>query len=96
MGVTTHAHRDDLDQRRTQAGARPFDRPGERGGNSIRIGPIDGDAGNAIAGGFVSENPSRRLLVHWRGQRRLVVFDAEHGWQATGSADVDRFVPFSE
>ncbi len=55
MRVAAHAHRDDLDQRRSLARARAFGRPGERGGNFVGIGAVDGQAGNAVA-----ERPCRR------------------------------------
>ena len=71
-------------------------RPRRRLPRSRRIGAIDGDARDAVAGRLVREHAHGRLVAYGRRQCRLVVLDAEDRRQATGSAQVDRLVPLAE
>ena len=96
MRVAAHPHADQLDQRRALAGARAFGRPGERGGDRVRIGAVDRDARDAVAGRLVGEHAHRRLLAHRRRERRLVVLHAEDRGQPARGAQVDRLVPLAE
>jgi hypothetical protein len=66
MGMAAHPHGDNLDQRGAVAGAGPFRRPGERGRDFVRVGAVDGDAGNAVAGCLVGEHTGRRVVAHRR------------------------------
>ena len=74
----------------------PFHGPGEGCRDLVRIGAVDGDAGDAVADRLVCEHADGRLVAHGRRQRRLVVLDAEDRRQATGGAQVDRLVPLAE
>ena len=96
VGMAAHAHGDDFDQRRTETIARPLDGPRKGGGDRVGIGAVDGDAGDAVAGGLVGEHTHGRLLDDRRRQRPLVVLDAEHRRQPARGAEVDRFVPLAE
>ena len=96
MRVAAHPHRDNLDQRRAGARTRPVGRPGERGGDRVRIGAVDGDARNAVPERLVGEDARRGVLGHRRRQRRLVVLQAEHRGQLAHGAQVDGLVPLAE
>ena len=56
MGMTAHAHGYELDQRGSQSATCALGGPGERRGDGIRIGAVDGDGRNAVAEGFVGEH----------------------------------------
>src|SRR5262249_27923718 len=56
VGVATEAHRDELDQRRTEAGAGTFGGPSESAGNRLRVGAGERQPGHAVAGGLVCED----------------------------------------
>ena len=94
--MTAHAHRDELDERRSEARARAIRRPGKRCRHLVGVGAVDRDAGNAIAARLVGEDASRRLRRQRRRERNLVVLDAEDRRQPSGGAEVDRFVPLAE
>ncbi len=94
--VAAQAHRDRLDQRRAEAGARALGRPPEGAGNRLGIGAVDRDPRHAVARGLVRERPHRRLIRHRRRQRGLVVLDAEDRRQPARGAQVDRLVPLAE
>ncbi len=96
VGVTAHAHRHGLDQRRTQPAARPFDGPGKCRGNRIGIGAVGGDARDPVADRLVGKHPGGSLLGDGRRQRGLIVLDTKDGRQAPHRAEVDRFVPFAQ
>ena len=96
MRVAAHPHRHHLDQRGPVARPRTLGGPGERGGDLIRIGAVDGDAGNAVAGGLVRKDARRGILAHRRGERGLVVLQTEDRGQLRGGARIDRLVPLAE
>ena len=94
--VSAHSHRDQLDERGTEAGARPFGRPCECRGDDVRIVAVERDARDAVAGGLVSEHADRGLLADWRRESGLIVLDAEDRRQPPRRAQVDRLVPLAE
>ena len=96
MGMPAHAHRHELNQRRPEPRSRPLDRPSDGRRDLVGVGAVDRDAGNAVAGGLVSEHPHGRLLAHRRRQRGLIVLEAEDRGKLAGRAQVDRLVPFAE
>ena len=96
MRVSAHAHGDHFDQRRPLARAGALRGPREGGGHFIGIGAVDGEAGNAVAGGLVGEHARGRVVAHRRRERGLVVLQAEDRRQLGGGAGVDRFVPLAE
>ena len=77
--------------------SRAVGRPGECRGDGVRVGAVDGDARDAVAG---APCPRRRAtadcVAYRRRQRDLVVLDAEDRRQPLRGAEVDRLVPFAE
>ncbi len=94
--VPADAHRDQLDQRRAAALARPFGGPRERAGNRFRIGPVQRQARNPVPERLVGEHAHGALIARRRGQRGLVVLHAEDRGQPARGAEVDRLVPLAE
>ena len=94
--VAAHAHRHELEQCRAVSAAGALRRPRERRGDRLGIRSIDGDARHAVTGRLVGKHARRRVLVHRRRQRRLVVLQTEHGRQLPHRAEIDRLVPFAQ
>ena len=94
--VAAHAHRDELDERRTEAAARPFGRPGERRGDGVGVGAVERDPRYPVAGGLVCEDAHGALIANRRRQRSLIVLHAENRRQPADGAQVDRFVPLAQ
>ncbi len=94
--VAAHAHGDELDERRTEAGAGALDGPVERRGDLVGIRAVDRNPGNPVACGFVGEHADGGLLAHGRRERRLVVLHAEDRRELPHRAEIDRLVPLAE
>jgi hypothetical protein len=74
----------------------PLGRPRERRRDRIGVGSVERDAGNAVPRRLLGEHARRRLTRDGRGQRGLVVLDAENRRKLARRADVDRLVPFAQ
>ena len=96
VGVPGRPHRHQLDQCGSRACSRAIRGPRERGRDLVRVSAIDGDAGDAVTGGFVSKDSDDRLLRNRGRELRLVVLDPEDRRQRSRRAEVDRLVPFTE
>jgi hypothetical protein len=96
VGVTAHPHADQLDERRAVTSSCAIGGPCKRSCHGFRVGPVDGDSRDAVAGGLVGKDTGRALFANRRRERRLIVLDAEHGGQASRGAEIDRLVPLAK
>ncbi len=96
MRVSRTSVGEQLEQRRTLAGAGPLGGPGDAGRDLVGIVAEQRDARHAVARRTICEPIRRGLLADVRAERPAVVLDHENHRKAPHSGEVDGLVPLAE